>query len=345
MQVNKGSSGKPVGLDRSPSRLNTAVKIISGSSNPALAKRICGVLGMEITACDLGKLSDGESRVQILDSIRGHDVFIVQSASAPVNDHLMELMLLIDAAKRASAKSICAVMPYYGYSRQDKRKRDDRTAVAARLVADLIVAAGATRVLTIDVHADQVQGFFDIPFDNLHFIPEIANHIETLNLPNPIVVATGKAATSHAKLLASRLGCLFVVTDSRKGGSSDLPQVVSSEEAQQQSEESSYVLIGDVKGRSCIVVDDILDIPRMLCAVVGLLYHSGATKCIVASIHGAFAPEGVELLQQANIEQIICSNTISHHPTTAELPNLKILDCANLVADGIAKVHENGMLE
>lgn len=305
--------------------LNYEIRIVTGNANRDLAKEIASHLKVNITSAVVSKFSDGETRVHIEDNVRGKDVFIVQPTSPPVNDHLMELLVIIDTLKRASAKRITAVIPYYGYGRQD-RKTSPRVPVTARLVADLIQTAGAHRVLAFELHAGQIQGFFNIPVDHMFALPVFVDYLRDSNLDRNIVVVSPDAGgMERARLLAKRVDASLAIIDKRRSA----PNV-------------AHVLhvIGDVKGRDCLVVDDMVDTAGTLTKAAEALKANGARSVRACCIHAVLSGPAVERINASCIQELVVTNTI-HHPKSMNerLPCMKTLTVGPLMAQTIRRVH------
>lgn len=305
-------------------RLDEDIKIFSGSSNRALAEEICSYLGLGLGELDLLKFPDGEIYCQILENVRGKDIFLVQSTCAPGNDHLMELLIMIDTCKRASARRITAVMPFYGYARQD-RKDKPRVPITAKLVADLLTAAGADRVLTIDLHAGQIQGFFNIPVDNLFASPVILDDIRQLRLDNLVVVAPDAGALERSRAYAKRLNAELVVVDKRRLAATDV---------------AVMNVIGDVVGRNVIVCDDIISTAKTLVKTLDALRARGAQKLYACAAHPVFCGQAIEHIQQSDLEMVIVTNTIPLTPPAKAVPKIRVLSVAGLLGEAIKSIHQ-----
>src|SRR5436305_2185617 len=270
--------------------------IFSGNSNKPLVKEICDYLEIAVGRCDVGKFSDGEIQIEIEENVRGRDVFLVQSTSTPVNDHLMELLILIDAARPASASSITAVMPYYGYARQD-RKVAPRTPITARLVADLITSAGADRFLSMDLHAGQIQGFFDMPSDHLSASPVILEHMRK-SFPNPedvVIVSPDAGGVERARAFAKRLGTTLAIVDKRRS-KPNVAEVMS--------------LIGDVRGKVGVLLDDMVDTAGTLTQGAKAVLDAGARRVLAYAVHPVLSGPAIQPINESDIEQLVVTNTI-----------------------------------
>eukprot|EP00298_Acanthocystis_sp_HF-20_P001544 c11954_g1_i1.p1 GENE.c11954_g1_i1~~c11954_g1_i1.p1 ORF type:complete len:342 (+),score=128.45 c11954_g1_i1:25-1050(+) len=326
--------------------------VVTGTSNPALAKNIAKHLGIPVCNTEIKKFSDGETSVQIEQSVRGKHVFVVQSISDPANDTLMEILLLLDACKRASAGNIVLVIPYFGYARQSIRRYNTQTPVAAKLVADLVTTAGAHRILTLELHTDQIQGFFNVPLDHLQFSDNLTRHLRAMfpNTKDLVIVAAGKRSTSRAKAVAEKLSCSLAVVDGRKANmepfesillrrASSISDVTSSPVAQSVAPISSYYLLGDVRDKVCILMDDIIDSSKILTEIGQLLKDRGAKSVVVIGIHGIFSEEIITSLL-AFADQVICSNSVSCEKYEKLFPQkMIVLDSSILFAEAIRRIH------
>jgi len=297
--------------------------LLSGRSNPGLATEIGELIGKSPDAATIKQFADGEIFVRIDRNARGRDVFIVQTTSAPA-DTIMELLLLIDAARRASAARVTAVIPYFGYGRQD-RKDQPRVAIGAKLVANLVVAAGADRVISIDFHQHQIQGFFDIPVDHLYASPVLTKYFLGLALEDLVVVAPDVGSAKMARGFARRLGATFAIIDKRR------PKANASEVLN---------VVGDVDGKTCLLVDDMVDTAGTLTNAVYALKERGAEKIYAAATHALLSGPAVERLSGAPLEEVVVTNTI-HIPEEKRFDNLKILSVADLLSKAIDHVHSN----
>lgn len=299
------------------------MKIFSGSSNPQVAKEIADHLGVELSEVELKRFSDGELSVKIKENVRAHDVFIVQSTSNPSNDHIMELLLMIDAAFRASASRITAVMPYFGYARQD-RKVEPRVPISAKVVANIIQVTGADRVLTMDLHADQIQGFFDIPVDNLYASPVAIDYIQSLNIDSPVVVSPDSGGADRARFLAKNINAGLAIVDKRRPRA-NVAEVMN--------------IIGDVKDKNCILVDDMIDTGGSISKAAQALKEQGAKDVFCLISHPVFSGEAPKKLAEAPFSELICTNSIPV-PDEKKFSNLKILSIAPLFAEAIKRIHK-----
>lgn len=305
-----------------PSEQN--IKIFAGSSNPELAKQICDFLDVRLGDVRLVRFSDGEQFVEVRENVRGADVFVVQSTCSPANEHLMEMLILIDALRRASAKSICAVMPYYGYARQD-RKVAPRTPITAKLVSDLITAAGANRVLAVDLHAAQIQGFFSIPFDHLFAMPVLLEHMRA-NFPaeNSVVVSPDAGGVERARAYAKRQGGGLAIIDKRR----PMPNVA-----------QIMNIIGEVKDRDAILLDDMVDTAGTLTEAANALMEKGARRVVAYATHPVLSGPAMERLNNSPIERLVVTDTIPLSGAASESPKVEVLSIAPLLAKALRRIH------
>lgn len=300
-----------------------SLKVFTLNSNPALAEAIAQHIGISLGKCTVSRFSDGEIQINIEESIRGSDVYVVQSTSAPVNDHVMELLIMIDALKRASAKSINIVMPYYGYARQDRKARS-REPIAAKLVADLLETAGATRVITLDLHAPQIQGFFNIPIDHLQGVPILSEYFEKKNLQDVIVVSPDHGGVTRARKLADRLKTPIGIIDKRR----PRPNVA-----------EIMNIIGSVEGKTAILIDDIIDTGGTITLAADALIENGATEVYACCTHPVLSGPALERISNSQIKELVITDSI---PLPEEKKNEKIttLSVAPLIGEAIVRVHE-----
>src|SRR5262245_44260319 len=305
--------------------MDGGIKIFSGTAHPSLAEEICRDLGVPMGAIEITRFSDGESYCQIGEHVRGTDCFLVQPTCHPVNHNLMELLIMIDAFKRSSAARITAVLPYYGYARQD-RKDKPRVPISAKLVADLVTAAGADRILAIDLHAPSIQGFFDIPFDHLFAAPVLIEHINGMNIQDPVIVAPDAGGVERARAYAKRLQGELAVIDKRRTG----PNVA-----------ESLRLIGDVEGRTTIIVDDIVDTAGTLVGTVKTLKAHGAREVYACFSHAVLSGPAVNRLAESEIAAIVTTNTIPIDPEKMKSAKLQCLSVAPLLGEAIERIHNN----
>ncbi len=299
------------------------MKVVAGNSNPPLAQAISAQLNLPITRASISRFADMEIWVEIHENVRGEDCFIIQSTSYPVNDNLMELLITIDALKRASARRITAVIPYYGYARQD-RKPGPRTPISAKLVANLITEAGADRVLTLDLHAGQIQGFFDIPTDNLFAAPVFARDIEQeYSERDFLFVSPDIGGVYRARALAKRLDADLAIIDKRRERAG-VSEVVN--------------IIGEVKGRNCLIVDDIVDSAGTLCNAANALRDAGATSVVAYASHGVLSNSAVDRIRKSALEMLVTTDSIAPH-TPNEQDRVRRISIAPLLAEAMTRVN------
>ena len=301
------------------------MKVIAGNSNRPLAEAISAFLSAPLTKANIKRFADQEVFVEILENVRGEDCFIIQSTSAPANDHLMELLVIMDALKRASARRITAVLPYYGYARQD-RKAGPRTPISAKLVANLITVAGADRVLTLDLHAGQIQGFFDIPLDNLVAGPVFEKDIrDTHNIGELVVVSPDVGGVVRARKLASRLGADLAIIDKRR---------------ERAGESEVMHIIGNVDGRACLLIDDIVDSGGTLCNAARALKNKGAVSVSAYTTHGVLSGGAVALIGSSPIDMLVTTDSIAATQAMKVAHNIRQLTIAPLIAEAMVRISE-----
>jgi len=297
------------------------LKLFSGRANPALAEKICSYLGIPLGAIEISNFSDGEIYVQIQENVRGRDVFVVQSICHPCNDSLVELLIIIDALKRASAKRITAVIPYYGYARQD-RKVQPRVALTAKLLSDLISTAGTDRILTMDLHAGQIQGFFNIPVDHLFAAPVLIDYIRKKNYEDLVVVAPDAGGVERARAFARRIESPMAIIDKRR---------------EEKNVAHIMHVIGDVADRRCVIVDDIVDTAGTLAESASALVRQGALSVSACCTHPVLSGQAIERIERSPLEEVIVTDTI---PLDSKRSNkIKVLSVANLLGEAIRRIH------
>ncbi len=297
--------------------------IFTGNANPALAREVVHYLGLPLGKCLVGKFSDGEINVEIMENVRGHDVFIIQPTCNPSNDNLMELLVMADALKRSSAARITAVIPYFGYARQDRRPRTARVAISAKLVASMIGVAGADRVLTIDLHADQIQGFFDIPTDNIYGSPVLMSELWRKRLPNPTVVSPDVGGVIRARAMAKQLETDLAIIDKRRPKSN---------------EAKVMHIIGEVEGKSCILIDDMVDTANTLCEAARALKQHGAVKVLASCTHPVLSGSAIERIDASELDEVLVTNSIPLHDKARSSPKITQLSIAELLAESIRRI-------
>jgi ribose-phosphate pyrophosphokinase len=298
------------------------LKIFSGTANPDLAKKICEFLEVPLGDLMVSRFSEGEIRIKINEDVRGRDIFIVQPTCPPVNDNVIELLIMIDAFRRASARRITAVMPYYGYARQD-RKDQPRVPITAKLMANIITTAGADRVLSMDLHAQQIQGFFDIPVDHLYALPVIVNYVRQKNLKDLMVVSPDVGGIKMARAFAKVLGTDLAVVDKRRWGPNEV-EVMN--------------LIGEVKGRSVLIPDDMISTGGSMVQAANAILKAGATEVYACCSHGILSGNAVQNLQNSPLKEIIITDSIPL-PPEKRVPKLTVLPVGPLLGDAIMRIH------
>ena len=301
---------------------NKEILVFSGNANPELAKKICSHLKEPLGNAQVDRFNDGEIRIKIAEDVRGRDVFIVQPTCNPVNDNLMELLIMIDAIKRSSARRITAVMPYYGYSRQDRKDRP-RVPITAKLVANLITVAGANRVLTMDLHAGQIQGFFDIPLDNLFAVNTFMRYFEKMHLPNLVVVSPDVGGMKMARAYAKKFKAGLAVVDKRR---------INDKEAEVMN------IMGEVKGKNVCLIDDLVATAGTLVEAVAALKNAGARKVFAAATHPVLSGPAIERIENSELEELIVTDTIPI-PREKLIPRIKVLSVGPLLGQAIERIH------
>lgn len=301
-----------------------SIRIFAGNSNPELAREICGYIGVPLGNARVGRFSDGEIRVEIDESVRGADVYVIQSTCAPGNDNLMELLIMLDALKRASAGTISAVVPYFGYARQD-RKAAPRAPISARLVTDLLSTAGADRIITMELHAGQIQGFFNGPVDHLYCSPVMLRYITQLGLQRPVVVSPDAGGVERARHYARKLDAALAIVDKRRSGP-NVAEVMN--------------LIGDVEGCDVIMIDDMVDTAGTLCQAAKALKSYGARRIYAVATHPVLSGPAIGRIENSVIEEVIVSNTIPLTSAGRACPKIKVLSAADVFGEAITRIHD-----
>jgi ribose-phosphate pyrophosphokinase len=319
-----GQQEKPKHQQPHRARHDEKLKIFCGTANEPLTQEICDFLGIHRGQIHLTRFADGEVYLQLLENVRGSDVFVVQPTCKPVDEHLMELLLMIDALKRASARRITTVIPYYGYARQD-RKDKPRVAISAKLVADLLTTAGAHRALVVDLHAPQIQGYFNIPVDHLFASPVLVDYFKKMELPNLTVVSPDAGGVERARFVAKKMDAQLAIVDKRR--------------TEMNVAEVMHV-IGDVEGRNCLIIDDIIDTAGTLVKTGEALKKAGALKVFATASHAVFSPPAIERIGKSVLDQVVVTNTIPTNDEVAKEPKIKVLSIAGLVARAIQSIHE-----
>ena len=304
--------------------------IFSGSSNPALAERVVSELRIDLGRAKVSRFSDGEVNVEVHENVRGCDAFILQSTCAPTNDNLMELVIMADAIRRASAHRITAVVPYYGYARQDRRPRSARVPISAKVVANMLDGVGINRLLTVDLHADQIQGYFEMPVDNVYGSPVLVDHIAAQGYENPIVVSPDVGGVVRARAIAKQL--------------KDLDLAIIDKRRPQANESRVMNVIGDVAGRTCILVDDIVDTAGTLCTAASALKEEGAISVVTYITHPVLSGPAVERIANSAIDEMVVTDTIPLCEDAAACPKIHQLSLDRLLAEAIRRVsHEESL--
>ena len=302
----------------------TKLMIFAGLSNASLARRVTSQLRMELGRADVGRFSDGEVNVEIHENVRGQDVFLVQSTCAPTNDNLMELMIMADAVQRASAHRITAVIPYFGYARQDRRPRSARVAISAKVVADMLASVGIGRVLTVDLHADQLQGFFNMPVDNVYASPVLVDEALSRKMKDPVVISPDVGGVVRARAIAKQMNDAdLAIIDKRRPGANET-EVMN--------------VIGDVKGRPCLLVDDMVDTAGTLCTAGNALKQHGATHVYAYITHPVLSGPAVERIEASDIDEVVVTDTIPLREDALGCKKIRQLSLDSLLAEAIRRV-------
>ncbi|WP_027410132.1 ribose-phosphate diphosphokinase [Anoxybacillus tepidamans] len=303
--------------------LDSSLKLFALNSNMKLAEEIAQIIGVQLGKCSVSRFSDGEIQINIEESIRGGDVFVIQSTSAPVNEHLMELLIMIDALKRASAKTINIVMPYYGYARQDRKARS-REPITAKLVANLLETAGASRVITLDLHAPQIQGFFDVPIDHLMGVPILADYFKNKNLQDIVIVSPDHGGVTRARRLADRLKAPIAIIDKRRP-KPNVAEVMN--------------IVGQVEGKTAILIDDIIDTAGTITLAANALVENGATEVYACCTHPVLSGPAIDRIQNSKIKELVVTNSIALSDEK-KIDKIVELSVAPLIAEAIIRIYE-----
>lgn len=303
----------------------SGMMVFGGNAHPELTIEIANYLDLALGKCAVGQFSDGEVQVEIEDNVRGRDVFVVQPTSAPTNDHLMELLVMIDALRWASANRITAVIPYFGYSRQDRRPRSARVPITARLAAKMIGTAGTDRVLTMDLHADQIQGFFDIPVDNIYSSPILLGDIWRQKYPELMVVSPDVGGVVRARALAKRLDDADLAIIDKRRPKANESQVMN--------------IIGDVEGRSCVLIDDLVDTAGTLCKAASALKEHGAARVAAYCTHAVLSGPAVDNINHSNLDELVVTNTIPLQPAAQASSKIRKLSIAGILAESMRRIN------
>ncbi|MFZ5890348.1 MAG: ribose-phosphate pyrophosphokinase [Myxococcota bacterium] len=302
------------------------ISIFTGNANPELAQEIAQVLGTALGQARVSRFSDGETFCEIRENVRGLDTYVIQPTSSPVNDNLMELLIMCDALRRASAAGITAVIPYYGYARQD-RKVAPRTPITSKLVADLLVAAGVTRVLCVDLHAGQIQGFFNIPFDHLYALPVfLEDYLQQRFSAETVFVSPDAGGVERARAYSKRLGATLAIIDKRR----DRPNV-----------SEVMHLIGDVRGRDCIIVDDMIDTAGTLCNAARAAMDYGARRVVACATHGVLSGPAVQRIEQSPLEEVVVTNSFPLSEEARACKKIRVLSIGRLLGEAIRRIHNS----
>ena len=303
--------------------------VFTGNANPALADGVAYQLGIPLGKAVVSRFSDGEIVVEINENVRGKDVYVLQSTCAPTNDHLMEIMLMVDALKRSSAGRITAVLPYYGYSRQDRRPRSARVAISAKVVANMLQEAGVDRVLIMDLHADQIQGFFDIPVDNIYASPILLSDLVEKHYDDLLVVSPDVGGVVRARALAKRLNCDLAIIDKRRP-KANVSEVMN--------------IIGEVEGRNCVIMDDMVDTAGTLTKAAEVLKERGAKKVIAYCTHAVLSGPAIDRIAKSPLDELVVTDTIPLNDEAKKCKKIRQLSCAALLAETIRRVNNEESL-
>jgi ribose-phosphate pyrophosphokinase len=298
--------------------------VFTGNANPKLAESVARHLGIHLGRATVSRFSDGEVMVEIMEHVRGKDVFILQSTCAPTNDHLMEIMVMVDALRRASAARITAAIPYFGYARQDRRPRSARVAITAKVVANMLTGVGVDRVLTMDLHSDQIQGFFDIPVDNVYASPILLSDVWRNNFKNLIVVSPDVGGVVRARALAKQLDADLAIIDKRR----PKPNVA-----------KVMNIIGDVAGRTCLIMDDMVDTANTLCEAANALKEKGAERVVAYCTHGVLSGPAIERLEKSSIDELVVTDTIPLSEAARNCKRIRQLSIAELMAETLRRIN------
>ncbi|MEO7853525.1 MAG: ribose-phosphate pyrophosphokinase [Rubrivivax sp.] len=299
--------------------------LFTGNANPALAQEIASQLGVEMGQALVGRFSDGEVRIEVRQNVRARDIFVVQPTCAPANESLMELCMMVDALKRASARRITAVMPYFGYARQDRRPRSTRVPISAKVVADMLQTVGVERLLTMDLHADQIQGFFDIPVDNIYASPVLLSDLKSKSYPDLVVVSPDVGGVVRARAMAKQLGCDLAIIDKRRANAN---------------ESEVMHVIGEIEGRHCVIMDDMIDTAGTLVGAADVLKERGARRVYAYCTHPVFSGPAIERIGRSQIDEVVISNTIPLSDEAKACKNIRQLSVAFLFAETIRRISD-----
>lgn len=301
-----------------------SLMVFTGTANPELAQNVVKHLDISLGRADVGKFSDGEVAIELLENVRGRDVFILQSTCAPTNDNLMEILTMADALKRASAGRITAAIPYFGYARQDRRPRSARVPISAKLVANMLTSAGIDRVLTVDLHADQIQGFFDIPVDNVYATPVLLKDIRSQRIEDLIVVSPDVGGVVRARAVAKALNTDLAIIDKRRP-KANVAEVMN--------------IIGDIEGRTCLIIDDMIDTANTLCKAASALKERGASRVLAYATHAIFSGQAVDRIASSDIDMVVITDTIPLTKQAKACPNIRVVSIAGLLAETLRRIN------
>src|SRR6185436_82122 len=299
--------------------------VFSGNANPKLAQQVARQLNVQLGKATVSSFSDGEIMVELLENVRGKDIFVLQSTCAPTNDHLMELMIMCDALRRSSAARITAALPYFGYARQDRRPRSARVAISAKVVANMLTVAGVNRLLTMDLHADQIQGFFDIPVDNIYATPILLGDLWKHGYKNLVVVSPDVGGVVRARAIAKRLESDLAIIDKRR----PRPNVA-----------TVMNIIGDVNGRTCVIMDDMVDTANTLCAAADALKEQGAVRVVAYCTHPVLSGAAISRIEKSTIDELVVTDTIPLKPEAEACQKIRVVSVAGLMAETMRRICE-----
>ncbi|XZG70122.1 ribose-phosphate pyrophosphokinase [Chitinibacteraceae bacterium HSL-7] len=301
-----------------------SLMVFTGNANPKLAENVVNHLDISLGRASVGRFSDGEVTVELLENVRGRDVFVLQSTCVPTNDNIMEVMLMVDALKRASAGRITAAIPYFGYARQDRRPRSARVPISAKVIANMLQVAGVDRVLTVDLHADQVQGFFDIPVDNIYSTPVLLNDIRMQNHQDLMVVSPDVGGVLRARAMAKQLNVDMAIIDKRRP-KANVAEVMH--------------IIGDVTGRTCVIIDDMIDTANTLCKAAAALKAHGAKRVLAYATHPVLSGAAVERILQSELDEVVVTDTIPLSELAQESDRIRVVSIAGLLAETMRRIN------
>ena len=301
-----------------------SLMVFTGTANPELAQNVVKHLDISLGRADVGKFSDGEVAVELLENVRGRDVFILQPTCAPTNDNLMEILTMADALKRASAGRITAAIPYFGYARQDRRPRSARVPITAKLVANMLTSAGVDRVLTVDLHADQIQGFFDMPVDNVYATPVLLKDIRAQRIDDLIVVSPDVGGVVRARAVAKALNTDLAIIDKRRP-KANVAEVMN--------------IIGEVQGRTCLIIDDMIDTANTLCKAASALKERGAERVLAYASHAVFSGQAVDRINNSDIDEVVITDTIPLSAQAKQCPRIRVVSIGGLIAETLRRIN------